>query len=65
MIILEMIKQVVFGIEFLLNEKIGYLNLKPEYILINKDSIKLVDYGIKFINNEKINNYMSPELYKN
>ena len=53
------------GIEFLINEKIGYLNLKPEYILIKKEHIKLIDYGMKFLNNEKINNFMSPELFKN
>ena len=43
----------------------GYQNIKPEYILINKENIKLIDYGIKFLNNEIINNYMSPELFKN
>ena len=41
------------------------MNIKPEYILINKESIKLIDYGLKFLNNEIINNYMSPELIKN
>ena len=41
------------------------MNLKPEYILVKNERIKLVDYGIKFLNNDKINNYMSPELYKN
>ena len=30
-----------------------------------KKNIKLIDYGIKFLNNEIINNYMSPELFKN
>ena len=39
-----------------------YLNLKSEYILVNKENIKLIDYRIKFLNNEIINNYMSPEL---
>ena len=33
------------------------LNIKPKYILINKENIKLIDYGIKFLNNEIINNY--------
>ena len=42
-----------------------YLNIKPENILILKENIKLIDYGINFLNNEKINNYMSPELFKN
>ena len=42
-----------------------YLNLKSEYILVNKENIKLIDYGIKFLNNEIINNYISPELFKN
>lgn len=42
----------------------GYLNIKSEYILINKENIKLIDYGIKILNNEIINNYMSPELFK-
>jgi len=32
---------------------------------MNKENIILTDYGIKFLNNEIINNYMSPELYKN
>ena len=41
------------------------MNIKPEYILINKENIKLIDYGLKFLNNEIINNYMSPELRKN
>ena len=53
------------GIEFLIDKRIGYLNIKPEYILIIKKNVKLVDYGIKFLNNEIINNYMSPELFKN
>ena len=43
----------------------GYFSIKPEYILINKENIKLIDYGIKFLSNEIINNYMSPELFKN
>ena len=59
--------------EFLFNSKIEYLNLKPENILIqellneniNKEKIQLVDYGMKFLSKEKINNYMSPELFKN
>ena len=42
-----------------------YLNIKPEFILLNNKNIRLVDYGIKFLNNEIINNYMSPELFKN
>ena len=41
------------------------MNIKSEYILIGKENIKLIDYGIKFLNNEIINNYMSPELFKN
>ena len=53
------------GIEFLIYKNIGYLNIKPEYILIVKKNVKLVDYGIKFLSNEIINNYMSPELFKN
>ena len=27
--------------------------------------MKLIDYGLKFLNKEVINNFMSPELYKN
>ena len=53
------------GLEFLIDKNIGYLNIKPEYILIEKKSVKLSDYGIKFLSNEIINNYMSPELFKN
>ena len=34
-------------------------------MLILKENIKLTDYGMKFLNNEIINNYMSPELFKN
>ncbi len=60
-----MIEQTILGIEFLIQEQISYLNLKPEYILISKQNIKLVDYGIKFLNRDKINHYMSPELFKN
>ena len=41
------------------------MNIKPEYILILDKNVKLVDYGIKFLNNEIINNYMSPELFRN
>ena len=40
------------------------MNIKPEYILIEKKSVKLIDYGTSFLNNERINNYMSPELFK-
>ena len=53
------------GIEFLIDKNIGYLNIKPEYILIEKKNVMLIDYGIKFLNNQIINNYMSPELFKN
>ena len=53
------------GVEWLTNKDIGYLNIKPENILIKVYNIKLVDYGIKFLNNEIVNNYMSPELWKN
>ena len=49
----------------MIENKIGYLNIKPEFILILKENVKLIDYGIKFLNIEKINNYMSPELFKN
>ena len=41
------------------------MNIKPENVLILEENIKLVDYGINFLNNEIINNYMSPELFKN
>ena len=41
------------------------MNIKPEYILLEGRNVKLIDYGIKFLNNEIINNYMSPELFKN
>ena len=40
----------------------------PDNILIKNKSIKLIDYGIKFENDKKyyiLNNYMSPELFKN
>ena len=33
--------------------------------VLEEKQIKLVDYGMKFLNYEKINNYMSPELFKN
>ncbi len=49
----------------MIDKNIGYLNVKPENILVLKENIKLIDYGMKFLNNEKINNYMSPELMKN
>ena len=52
-------------IELLIDKNIRYLNIKPEYILILEKNIKLVDYGLTFLNNEIINNYMSPELFKN
>ena len=60
-----MIEQIIIGMEFLNNQNISYMNLKPDNILIKKEIIKLVDYGIEFVNNEKINHYMSPELFKN
>ena len=42
------------------------MNVKPENILIDKKNIKLIDYGIKFLINIKImNDFMSPELFKN
>ncbi len=53
------------GLEFLIDKSIGYLNIKPEYILIVKKNVELVDYGIKFLSSEIINNYMPPELFKN
>jgi len=40
----------------------GYLNIKPENVLILKENIKLIDYGIIFLTQEIINSYMSPEL---
>jgi serine/threonine protein kinase len=56
----------ISGIEWLINKEIGYLNIKPENILILKKNIKLIDYGIKFMINMKIiNDFMSPELIKN
>ena len=51
--------------EWLIDKNIKYLNIKPEYILILDKNIKLIDYGINFLNNEIVNNYMSPELFKN
>ena len=41
------------------------MNIKSENVLILKENIKLVDYGMKFLNKEIINDYMSPELFKN
>ena len=42
------------------------MNIKPENILILKENVKLVDYGLKFMINIKIiNDFMSPELWKN
>ena len=55
----------ILGIEWLISKSIGYLNIKPENVLILKENIKLIDYGLKFLNIEIINNYMSPELWKN
>ena len=43
------------GVEWLIEKEIEYFNIKPKYILINKENIKLIDYGIKFLNNEIIN----------
>ena len=62
-----MIEQIIIGLEWLIEKEIGYLNIKPEYILINRENIKLIDYGIKFLfkENKIINSYMSPELLKN
>ena len=39
------------GLEFLIDKSIGYLNIKPEYILIVKKNVKLIDFGIKFLIN--------------
>ena len=55
----------ILGIEWLIDKKIDYLNIKPENILFFKENIKLIDYGMKFLNIEIVNNYMSPELFKN
>ena len=44
-----MIEQTIFGIEWLIEKEIEYLNIKPENILINEKKIKLIDYGIKFL----------------
>jgi hypothetical protein len=56
----------IFGIEWLINKEIGYLNIKSENILILKENIKLIDYGLNFLINMKIiNDFMSPELFKN
>ena len=44
-----MIEQIIFGIEWLIEKEIEYLNIKPEYILLNRENIKLIDYGIKFL----------------
>ena len=56
----------IFGIEWLIDKEISYLNIKPENVLILKENVKLIDYGIKFLNNMKIiNDFMSPELFKN
>jgi len=63
--VIKIIEQMIFGIEWLINKWIGYLNIKPENILVNKENIKVIDYGLKFFNDYKIiNNYMSPELLK-
>ena len=40
---------IIFGIEWLIEKEIEYLNIKPENILINEKNIKLIDYGIKFL----------------
>ena len=47
---------IIFGVEWLIEKEIEYLNIKAEYILINKENIKLIDYGLKFLNSEIINN---------
>ena len=63
-----MIEQIIYGVEFIISNNIEYINIKPENILINKKNIKLVDYGMKFLEKQKcffMNNYMSPELFKN
>ena len=46
---------IIFGVEWLIEKEIEYLNIKPKYILISKENIKLIDYGLKFLNSE-INN---------
>ena len=48
---------IIFGVEWLIEKEIEYLNIKPKYILISKENIKLIDYGLKFLNSEIINNY--------
>jgi len=53
------------GVKFLISKNIEYYNIKPDNIFSFGEKIKLVDYGINFLNNEIINNYMSPELFKN
>ena len=56
----------ILGIEWLINNNVGYLNIKSENVLILKGNVKLIDYGMKFLINIKIiNDFMSPELFKN
>jgi len=37
------------GIEWLIDKEIGYLNIKPENILILNENVKLIDYGLFFL----------------
>ena len=46
----------ILGAEWLIDNGIGYLNIKSENILILEKNIKLIDYGIKFMNSDKIIN---------
>ena len=38
----------IIGVEFLIEKNIGYLNIKPENILMDEKKIKLIDYGMTF-----------------
>ena len=36
----------IVGVEWLINNNVGYLNIKSENVLIFEKNIKLIDYGI-------------------
>ena len=56
----------ISGIELLIKNNIEFLNIKSENILILEENVKLIDYGMIFMINIKIiNEFMSPELFKN
>ncbi|WUR03567.1 death-associated protein kinase 2 [Vairimorpha necatrix] len=54
--IINYIVQVIDGLEFLHSKGVYHCDVKPENILIYKDSVKIVDFGSSIISDKKVIN---------